>query len=186
MEITNTEVFGLYRAQESAGLPKLREGTPTIPECINKLGRASTGSGHDCFLKGIIVQARIKADHSFWIQWQRYHFQDIVSSSSKMHTILTGDVQFEDGTNGQIITMWNDLRDKCIENNTPENFQRLIMSTPMGMMLTADISTNYLQLKTTYAQRRTHKMASWNTYCDWIEDLPDFLELTQRKHPYDR
>jgi hypothetical protein len=95
MKIDNVEIFGLERAMQSAGLPKSNGCNPTIPSCINNLGRASQGSGHDCFLKGIIVQARISADHSFWIQWQRYHFQDIVSSTSKMHTILKETAPFD-------------------------------------------------------------------------------------------
>jgi hypothetical protein len=150
------------------------------PKSINALGRATAGSGHDCFLKGITVRAKITADHSFWIQWQRYHFQDVVSSTSKMHTILNGDVQFESGTDILMITRWLELRKQCIEDNTPATFQQLIMSTPMGMMLTAEIVTNYLQLKTTYAQRKTHKMQSWHEYCTWIEGLSEFIELTQR------
>lgn len=181
MNITNTEVYGLYRAQESAGLPKSNGITINIPTCIEQLGRCVAGSGHDCFLKGILVQSRVVADHSFWIQWQRYHFQDVVSSTSKMHTILTGTVQFEIETDPAMMKRWMEIRKNCIKNNTPENFQTLIMSTPMGMLLTADISTNYLQLKTVYAQRKTHKMKAWREYCTWIEELPDFLKLTQRE-----
>lgn len=53
MKIYNVEIFGLERAMQSAGLPKSNGCNPTIPLCINNLGQASQGSGHDCFLKGI-------------------------------------------------------------------------------------------------------------------------------------
>lgn len=181
MQITHTEIYGLDRAKESAGLPKMKGEEPSIPDCINKLGRAPIGSGHDCFLKGIIVQCRIKADHSFWMQWMRYHFQDIVSSSSKMHSILNGKVDFEEGTDLAMIVLWGDIRQDCIENPTQDNFHRLIMSAPIGMLLTADVTTNYLQLKTIHNQRSNHKMRSWHTLCDWIEELPEFNELTKGK-----
>lgn len=180
MEISNVEVHGLYRSQKSAGLPKCVNGTPEIPKCINSLGRAVGGSGHDCFLKGITVYATFTADHSWWLQWMRYHFQDIVSSSSKMHTILNSEPIFEDGTDEIIIARWMEIKALCIIKPTPDRFNRLIMSSPMGMMLTADIITNYLQMKTVYSQRKTHKMFAWQKYCGWLETLPDFIELTQR------
>lgn len=180
MIIADTEIYGLKRAMESAGLPKSDGKTITVPTCIDKLGKAPAGSGHDCFLKGIVVQSRITADHSFWMQWQRYHFHDIVSSTSKMHTILSADVQFEKGTSQRMIDLWSELRDECVQNNSPDNFHDLIMSTPMGMLLTADTTTNYLQLKTIYSQRKTHKMPAWREFCRWIESLPAFLDLTQK------
>ena len=38
--------------------------------------------------------------------------------------------------------------------------------------------TNYQQLKTMYKQRRYHKLKEWHVFCDWVETLPHFLELT--------
>jgi hypothetical protein len=52
------------------------------------------------------------------------------------------------------------------------NFQRIIASCPMGLMLTARITTNYLQLKLMHKQRRNHKLEEWQEFCDWIEELP--------------
>ena len=43
------------------------------------LGNATPSSGHDCALKGIAVHVNIKADQSFWLQFERYHFQDTIS-----------------------------------------------------------------------------------------------------------
>ena len=51
-------------------------------------GSVPAGSGHDCFLKGVVVQADITAPQYWWLQWQRYHFHDIISSESKMYGIL--------------------------------------------------------------------------------------------------
>lgn len=180
MKIECVEVNGLARSMFSAGLPKSNGIDPAIPSCLEKLGRAKAGSGHDCFLKGVDVYHKITADHSFWIQWLRYHFHDIVSSTSKMHTILNGEFQFDPLVTEASITEFERLRSVCLENNTPENFERLIMNSPMGLLLTAECKTNYLQLKTIYAQRKNHKMSSWREYCKWIESLPEFIRLTQR------
>ena len=45
---------------------------------INLCG-AKASSGHDCMSKGIAVHVNIKADQSFWLQFERYHFQDTIS-----------------------------------------------------------------------------------------------------------
>lgn len=40
------------------------------------------------------------------------------------------------------------------------------------------VSTNYLQLKTMYRQRKHHKLKEdWNAFCQMCEKLPMFLEL---------
>lgn len=180
MRVFDTEVYGVDRCCHSAGLPKGLKNSMTIPTSINKLGQSVPSSGHDCFLKGITVHSKIEANHSFWIQWMRYHFHDIISSTSKMHTILKIDPVFEIGTDDVIINRWYELRASCIESGDKNDFNNLIMSTPMGMLLTADTVTNYLQLKTIYNQRVTHKMSAWGIYCDWIRTLPKFVELTQK------
>ena len=53
-----------------------------------KLARVKTGTGHDCFLKGINVFMIITAPEYWWKQFERYSFQDTVSSTSTMHKIL--------------------------------------------------------------------------------------------------
>jgi hypothetical protein len=42
----------------------------------------------------------------------------------------------------------------------------------MGFELWMGISTNYLQLKTIYNQRKAHKLEDWKYFCNWIESLP--------------
>lgn len=52
-----------------------------------------------------------------------------------------------------------------------------------GFEMWMTISTNYLQLKTIYSQRKNHKLKEdWGAFCKWCEELPMFLELTQKKH----
>jgi hypothetical protein len=55
--------------------------------------------------------------------------------------------------------------------------EELIYSCPMGLELTARITTNYLQLKTIYAQRHNHRLTEWRDYCRFIESLPFAKEL---------
>ena len=58
-----------------------------------------------------------------------------------------------------------------------ELFNEIIANTPSGLMLTARMTTNYLQLKSIINQRSNHKMQEWKYLCDWFKTLPMFKEL---------
>ncbi|MGL5754527.1 MULTISPECIES: hypothetical protein [Bacteria] len=58
---------------------------------ICNLGNVATGTGHDNFAKGILVQFDVKYPGYWTPQFQRYHFADIVSSMSKMHRLVKMD-----------------------------------------------------------------------------------------------
>jgi hypothetical protein len=58
-----------------------------------------------------------------------------------------------------------------------EIFMKIISNTPMGLEQTMRISTNYLQLRTIYNQRKSHKLEDWSIFCDWCETLPYFKEF---------
>jgi len=85
MKIENIKVYGLEQAVKVSGYPMQNENYSE--ERAKRLGSCQPGAGHDCFLKGIIVTADITAPQYFWLQFQRYHFADIISSESKMHCL---------------------------------------------------------------------------------------------------
>jgi len=63
------------------------------------------------------------------------------------------------------------------------NFMKCISNTPMGLELWMGISTNYLQLKTIYLQRRNHKLREdWGEFCNMIQNLPysEFITLIEK------
>lgn len=89
MKIFNVEMMGLDSALRASGYPKrtefhLAEEEGKALERGMKLGKVPVGSGHDCFLKGVVVQFDVQYTQYWSMQFQRYHFADIVSSSSKM------------------------------------------------------------------------------------------------------
>lgn len=187
MEITNIDVNGLARAMKSSGIP-MTTGKVDVNrmmkkrdfERAEKLADVPKGSGHDCFLKGIHVAMQVRAPQYWWLQFGRYHHADIVSSQSKMHQIKNMDVSKQ--TNGYVdkivIGKLRELITRYNFNKSDKNFQKVISNTPMGLELTADITTNYLQLKTMYAQRRNHRLQEWQYFCDVIENrLPRSREL---------
>lgn len=190
-EISNIEVYGLEQSIIASGYPKSTKvdkndiNTETLAISDNdfnrasKLGRVARGTGHDCYLKGIIVQWDITATHTFWIQWLRHHFNDIISSQSKMHCITKFDIasQCHSLVHPHIISIVEVLKENYLASKSREDFHKLIYNLPMGFMLTARCTDNYLSLKTQYFQRKDEKLDEWHTYCDAIKLLPFFNYL---------
>ena len=94
LEIKKYEVYGLENAVIASGLPMLvdSDSAKYSENRAKVLGGAKPGSGHDCFLKGILVTARVKYPLYWSKQFQRYHFADIISSQSTMHRITKMDI----------------------------------------------------------------------------------------------
>lgn len=197
MEIKSTRVYGLEESIVASGYPMLTKvpteaefnrqateisiaitdntSTPHI-ERAKKLGSSPGNSGHPNFLKGIIVQADVTAPQYWWMQAQRYHWFDIVSSQSKMHKILEGDFGYCEYTDETPMVYTAEIiklhKDSCC------SFEDVLANTPMGLETTARISTNYLQLKNMYQQRKNHRLYMWNTvFREFVESLEYTKEL---------
>ena len=63
------------------------------------------------------------------------------------------------------------------ENPSEDLFCEIISNLPSGYLKWMRISTNYLQLKTIYNQRKNHKLIEWKEFCEWIKTLPMAAEL---------
>lgn len=165
-------------------------------ERANKLANTPIGSGHNNFLKGIIVQFDLKYPQYFTPQLQRYHWIDIISSQSKMHKLLSVK-DISKNCNKYVLSRFymeiNNLIKIYNESTFPmqlstpniinikskeEMFHYIISNLPMGYELWMGISTNYLQLKTIYNQRKNHKLEEWRFFCDWIKTLPMSILIT--------
>ena len=194
-KITNTEVYGLERAIRTAKYPKAvdidrlnADLTPGIKACLT----CPTGEGHDNALKGIIVQFDLTFSNKAWVEAERYHFLDFISSQSTMHKLNKFKIAGQ--CNGyvdqrvidvlqELVDEYNTLlgRQKNGENVSIEAIKtarlKMLYNTPSGFELTAGMTTNYQQLKTIYQQRRHHALPDWQMFCDWCLTLPLFKEL---------
>lgn len=136
-----------------------------------KLADNPSCSGHCNFLSGVLVSFDVTGTVKWWTQCQRYHFIQIVSSMSTMHRLVSmlkeDKAQFHPSVDPRIIEILKDM----LKQERP--FEELVYSCPMGIELTARVSTNYLQLKTIYRQRKDHRLQEWRDFCDFMKrNLP--------------
>lgn len=182
--IDNTCVYGLEESVVASGYPmathinpKMNKVTEKDAKRALKLGSALAGSGHDCFLKGIIAQFDLTFTEKAWPEAERYHFLEFVSSMSTMHMLSKMDIRYISYTDKRIADIFLEIVKEYVKNPCEDNWLRMIYSYPSGLLLTARITTNYLQLKTIYAQRKTHRLPEWKQFCMWVEGLPLVKEL---------
>ena len=146
------------------------------------LGKTPAASGHDKYLRGIIVQFDLIAPRFFWTEWDTYHFHESVSSQSTMHCI--GKFNVDQMVNHKyidkgILSRFKDLVQMYNESPSIENLLLVKHNMPEGIHIGRGISTNYAQLKTIYSQRWNHRLPEWSqVVCPWILTLPYFSELT--------
>lgn len=164
--------------------------TDELTESIKNLATSPIGSAHDQWLTGIIVQFDLRLSNKCWVELERYHFIDFVSSQSTMHRITKFDPdktynKYVDERIVQIMKEKINEYNKFIEEISTEpgdddpNWEKkrdlyleILYSNPAGFELTAGMTTNYRQLKTIYKQRRFHRLPEWREFCKWIETLP--------------
>ena len=144
-----------------------------------KLTKAPLNSGHVSWAKGVVVNMDITFTNKAWIELQRYHFIDIITGQSCMHRISKFDLDkaFNEYVDKNIIIHLKAIQKEYIDNPTPENYLKLLYSTPSGIYLTGRVTTNYLQLMNIYQQRHNHRLPEWKLFCQELLELPLFKEL---------
>lgn len=182
MLISNVKVYGVEESIAASKYPMsvdVESCTDEITPTVKALGKCKTGTGHDNFLNGCIVQFDLSFTIKTWTEAERYHFFDFVSSQSTMHRIAQMDVrkQCNEYVTENTIREVERLKEEYLANPTAENYLTLLYNVPVGFRLTARMTTNYRQLKTIYQQRKTHRLPEWREFCRWCETLPYFKEI---------
>jgi hypothetical protein len=170
-------VYGLDESIVRSKYPKsvdISELNADVTKGILALAQSDMGEGHDNFLNGIVVQFDLTFTIKAWVEAERYHFFDFISSQSTMHKIAQFDIDKQCCKYVTLETIEEVKRLKKIyENNpTPEHYLYLLYNIPVGFKLTAGMTTNYRQLKTMRSQRRFHKIPEWPLMCKWMDTLP--------------
>lgn len=180
--ISNLHIYGFDNAIRGSKFPmitNISEATSDITRTSYSLAQSERGSGHDQYLTGVIAQFDLTFTVKAWTEAERYHFFDFISSQSTMHRINRFDLtqQYSDYVDKRIIDIMNELKDRYNETQDREDYLRLLYSNPCGFKLTAAMTTNFRQLKTIYYQRKHHRLPEWVTFCQQLEDIPEFRSL---------
>jgi hypothetical protein len=214
LKIENVKVYDLKESVIASGNAMRLEPVEYTEEEFEKglkrmsrLVKASQSGNvrcHDNALTGIRVSFDITYPQYWTPEFQRYHFADIVTSSSKMHRLLKMDLdkacnkyvskeaiqlmkenirrynQIAEGEwlegCGATFHLRNDewLATEDREEALYWAFMKCISDCPMGLELFMRVSTNYKQLQTIYFQRKHHRLR---------EDWGAFIEFIE-KLPY--
>ena len=192
--ITNVNVYGFENAIKCSKYPMsvdISTLNTDITNTVKRLGNAQKGSGHDNFLKGIIVQFDLTMTPKMSVELERYHFIDFISSQSTMHRITKFDLDkaYIEYVDKRIIDIMKDkvkqYNNEIDKEKKEKLYLEILYSNPCGFKLTAGMTTNYQQLKTIYYQRKNHRLPEWRTFCDWIETLPYFKEICLGENNYE-
>lgn len=206
--VKNAKVFGLEDSIRRSKFPMavdISSLSDTLTNTALSLAQSERGAGHDQWLTGVIVQFDLTFTIKAWVEAERYHFFDFVSSQSTMHRIAEFPVERQvcKYVDNDAVALVNkkladykhyeakirdlkasgvqDDRLKSVQEEKAEAYLRLLYNTPVGFMLTAGMTTNYRQLKTIYAQRKAHRLPEWRAFCKWIETLPHSELITGKK-----
>lgn len=205
--VSNAKVYGLDESIRRAKFPMAVDTSQLSTELtkgIKALAQSAHGAAHDQWLTGVVVQFDLTFSNKGWVEAERYHFLDFVSSQSTMHRITKFDLDkaYNEYVDKRIVEIMKEkvreYNEFCasletglipqsqeilaeLEEEKKRKYLEILYSNPAGFEITAGMTTNYRQLKTIYSQRKNHRLPEWRTFCKWIETLPHSELITESR-----
>ena len=188
--VSNVNIYGLQEAVEGEAYPMV-----DVPE-------DSGSNDTENLLNGVVVQLDLTFTNKAWVQAERFHFLDFVSSQSPIHRITNMDLDtvYIEYVDPRIIAImkekakeYNELQEDIsslkkqgndtttLEDVAAQKYLEILYSNPAGFKLTARMTTNYRQLRRIYFSRRTNRLPEWRAFCQWIETLPHSEFITHAR-----
>ena len=145
---------------------------------------AVAGSDHRKFLRQVFVSVDITAPLYWWKEFDTYKVGTVANSTSTMHKIHAKEFSRDDFSHDRldegglnlldaIIDYLECERQKFLENKEDrQSWHNMIQMLPSSYNQMRTVTLNYENLINIYYARRTHKLAEWHTFCDWIASLP--------------
>ncbi len=160
---------------------------PNDLDLAKRLRRA--GSDHRKYLRQVFVSVDITAPLYWWKEYDTYKVATVANSTSTMHKIHSKPFEMDDFSHdhmtadtlafmGTVIERLEQIRLHYVnEGKSKEDWYDLIQLLPSSYNQMRTCSFNYETLINIYYARKTHKLAEWHTFCDWIRELPYGREL---------
>lgn len=191
IKIRNTRVYDFDESIEASKFP-MTVNPDRVSDAITstavKLAQCKPGTGHDNYLQGIRVAFTMDITVKALVEAERYHFFDIISSTSTMHKLI--DFNFDECyckyVDRRAIGVMHEMLDEynAMSDNDPakeEKMLSLLYTNPCGFTYTIRFTTDYRQLKTIFIQRHDHRIPEWRELCAWIKKLPHSELITGRR-----
>ena len=136
------------------------------------------GGSHSKFLESIAVWLDIDAPRYWWQQFSTYRIGTSAQSESTMHTITQTTLTQKSFAHPIPNTLLDQLNVLIHE----DDWERVKWSLPESFLQRRIVCTNYMALKRMIRQRRNHRLAEWQQFCDAVivqAEHPEFLEETK-------
>ncbi len=145
---------------------------------------AHAGSDHRKFLRQIFVSVDVTAPLYWWKEFDTYKVGTVANSCSTMHKIHSKAFERADFSHDRLdegglrmldatIEYLESERQKFVADKTDrQSWHNMIQMLPSSYNQMRTVSLNYENLINIYYARKSHKLAEWHTFCDWIASLP--------------
>lgn len=154
---------------------------PNDLDLAKRLRRA--GSDHRKFLRQVIVSVDITAPMYWWKEYDTYKVATVANSTSTMHKITSKPFAIDDFSHDRlspsaeifmqgIVDELEQIRLRYVETKDKAHWYDIIQLLPSSYNQMRTCTLNYETLINIYYARKSHKLAEWHTFCDWIKTLP--------------
>ncbi len=145
---------------------------------------ARAGSDHRKYLRQIFVSVDITAPLYWWKEFDTYKVGTVANSTSTMHKIQAKEFVRDDFSHDRmdestlqvldaVIACLEKERLAFLEDTTNrQHWHNMIQLLPSSYNQMRTVTLNYENLIGIYYARKSHKLAEWHVFCDWIKTLP--------------
>lgn len=145
---------------------------------------ACAGSDHRKYLRQIFVSLDITAPLYWWKEFDTYKVGTVANSTSTMHKIQAKRFERDDFSHDRMDSGALSMLDSVIDyleserlafledTSNRQHWHNMIQTLPSSYNQMRTVTLNYENLIGIYYARKSHKLAEWHTFCDWIKTLP--------------
>lgn len=146
------------------------------------------GNDHRKFIRQIFISVDITAPIYWWKEYDTYKVGTVANSTSTMHKIHSKSFELADfstdhmtdealDTMKVMVESLEEIRLKYMETKDKALWYSLIQLLPESYHQMRTCTMSYENAIAMYNARHNHKLEEWHTFCDWVCELPYFMEL---------
>ena len=146
------------------------------------------GNDHRKFIRQIFISVDITAPIYWWKEYDTYKVGTVANSTSTMHKIHSKPFELADfstdhmtdealDTMKVMVESLEEIRLNYMETKDKALWYSLIQLLPESYHQMRTCTMSYENAIAMYNARHNHKLEEWHTFCDWVCELPYFMEL---------